>query len=355
MTGTSASDASALIVSSSSNGPEPGRPRSSTTHATLRSRSDRQRLVGGRRRPDLDVVAAEQLGDRVALGGVVLDQQQRAHGPLGELLDALQHRVERLCGQRLLAGSRPRRPPCCRAAGPPPDTTCTGMWRVSGCRFRCCRSTMPSTSGRPRSSTIASGRNSSASARPASPVNAAQHAVAARPRRLDEQRREGAVVLDHQQHAVARRERVAIVAELVRQRLHGRDRHRGLRRVRAAPAGPPVSGRPSTTGSGLEGQEQREGRALAGHALHRQRAAEQPRELARDGEPEAGAAVAAAGRAVGLLEGLEDQRQLVRRDADAGVEHGERREPLGPRRAVARPAGGRATPPRRAGTPARRP
>ncbi len=48
-------------------------------------------------------------------------------------------------------------------------------------------------------------------------------------------------------------------------------------------------------------------------------AAEQRRELAADREAEAGAAVLAAGAGVGLLERLEDQPLLLRRDADAGV------------------------------------
>ena len=43
------------------------------------------------------------------------------------------------------------------------------------------------------------------------------------------------------------------------------------------------------------------------------------RELAADREAEAGAAVLAAGAGVGLLEGLEDDLLLLRRDADAGV------------------------------------
>ena len=48
-------------------------------------------------------------------------------------------------------------------------------------------------------------------------------------------------------------------------------------------------------------------------------AAEQARDLAADRQAEAGAAVLAAGGAVGLLERLEDDLLLVRRDADAGV------------------------------------
>jgi len=55
--------------------------------------------------------------------------------------------------------------------------------------------------------------------------------------------------------------------------------------------------------------------------------AEQTCDLAADREPEAGPAVAAARRPVRLLEGLEDQAELVVGDADACVldrelEHG---------------------------------
>ena len=58
---------------------------------------------------------------------------------------------------------------------------------------------------------------------------------------------------------------------------------------------------------------------LPGVALDVDLAAEQARDLAADREPEAGAAVLAAGGAVGLLERLEDELLLVLRDADAGV------------------------------------
>src|SRR5215211_6707448 len=48
-------------------------------------------------------------------------------------------------------------------------------------------------------------------------------------------------------------------------------------------------------------------------------AAHQLDELARDGQAEAGAAVAARGRRVGLGEGLEQATDRVARDPDAGV------------------------------------
>ena len=79
-------------------------------------------------------------------------------------------------------------------------------------------------------------------------------------------------------------------------------------------------------GAGVAGRQvEREGAALVGRAHDLDRAAEQTRDLAADGEPEPGAAVLAAGRAVGLLEGLEDELLLLERDADARVLHREAR------------------------------
>ena len=77
------------------------------------------------------------------------------------------------------------------------------------------------------------------------------------------------------------------------------------------------------------GQVERERAAPVDLALDVDLAAEQPRDLAADREAEAGAAVAPARRSVGLLERLEDQAQLVPRDADAGVLDGEPDHRLG--------------------------
>ncbi len=54
-------------------------------------------------------------------------------------------------------------------------------------------------------------------------------------------------------------------------------------------------------------------------ALEPDATAHHAHELLADGEPEPGAAVASRGRAVGLGEGVEDARALLRGDADAGV------------------------------------
>src|SRR5205085_11647449 len=68
---------------------------------------------------------------------------------------------------------------------------------------------------------------------------------------------------------------------------------------------------------------ERERRADARLARHADLAAEQPRDLAADGEAEARAAVLARGRCIGLLERLEDDALLLLGDADAGVDDAE--------------------------------
>ena len=66
-------------------------------------------------------------------------------------------------------------------------------------------------------------------------------------------------------------------------------------------------------------QVQRERAALVGRADQRQLAAKQARQFAADRQAEARAAVLAARAAIGLLEGLEDDLLLFRRDSDARV------------------------------------
>ena len=62
-----------------------------------------------------------------------------------------------------------------------------------------------------------------------------------------------------------------------------------------------------------------EGAALADHAVDPDPAAHHAHQAPRDGQPQPGAAVAARRGGVGLLEGLEDERLLFRRDADPRV------------------------------------
>ena len=67
-----------------------------------------------------------------------------------------------------------------------------------------------------------------------------------------------------------------------------------------------------------------EGASFAQGTLHRDVAAQPSGELARNGEAEAGASVAAVSGAVGLAEGFEDYLLLICGDADAAVTHRER-------------------------------
>ena len=80
--------------------------------------------------------------------------------------------------------------------------------------------------------------------------------------------------------------------------------------------------------------------ARAGCADQANLPAEQPGQFAADRQPKACAAVFAAGAAVGLLKGLEDDLLLVRCDANAGVTHRERQHGFGAvkRRVVGTPA-----------------
>ena len=128
-----------------------------------------------------------------------------------------------------------------------------------------------------------------------------------------------AVVLDHQHGLFADHEAVVVLA-FQRQigggvRLGvGADVHRFRRRRPGT-----VLGLLALPGVPL-GQVEHEGGAGAGAvAVQADFAAQQTRQLPRDGQPQAGAAVFAAGGAVGLLEGLEDQLLLVLGDAHAGV------------------------------------
>src|SRR5689334_4728478 len=125
-------------------------------------------------------------------------------------------------------------------------------------------------------------------------------------RRVVEQAGERLVVLDDQERAVAGRDVVPVITGVLddHRRLGGRDRNRAAdrtergRRRRRPPAG----------GAGAERRRQVEGEraALPCRALQLDLAAQQQRQLAADRKTQPGAAVLAAGAAVGLLERLED-------------------------------------------------
>ena len=63
--------------------------------------------------------------------------------------------------------------------------------------------------------------------------------------------------------------------------------------------------------------------ALVRFALHPEATAHQGDQPRRDGQPQAGAAILAGRRAIGLLEGVEDRLLSIRRNADARIAHGE--------------------------------
>ena len=80
---------------------------------------------------------------------------------------------------------------------------------------------------------------------------------------------------------------------------------------------------------GFERDVERERRPFTGPRPHLQLAAQQPRDFAADREAETRAAIFAAGRAVGLLERLEDELLLVLGNADARIGDGDFDRTLG--------------------------
>jgi hypothetical protein len=82
-------------------------------------------------------------------------------------------------------------------------------------------------------------------------------------------------------------------------------------------------GRTPCQALGAAWQADREDRALVRLAHHRDLAAHHARQLAGDGEAEAGSPEALGGRGIGLAELLEQFRLLLGRHADAGVRYGE--------------------------------
>ena len=198
-----------------------------------------------------------------------------------------------------------------------PETMCTGMCRVAGWRLSRSSTVQPSSTGRLMSSTIASGRNSRASA---GRCRHAARRVLEAPLAGDLELGAGevGVVLDDQDDAVAVLDRLAVVVDLARSRA-GSDRARLVAvvarrgRGRARRDGVEQLGRRRRR-RGLDvllRQEERERASLARLGLDVDLAAEQPRDLPADREAEPGSAVAAARRPVRLLERLEDQAQLV--------------------------------------------
>src|SRR5262249_48312758 len=131
---------------------------------------------------------------------------------------------------------------------------------------------------------------------PDGPARGDDRLEAARVRRVDQHLREARIVLDHEQYAVVRRELGAVVPDELFGGERDRDRRFGPRQEvisdsHARPADP------AWRGLRLRHVEL-ERAALGGSADDRDLAAEHARDLAADGEAEAGAAVLAAGAAV---------------------------------------------------------
>ena len=167
---------------------------------------------------------------------------------------------------------------------------------------------------------MAAGRNCRARDSPVGPFHGDDALETFVPRQAEEDARVMRVILDDEQHGIAVHDGVAVVLDVLlardgqdgeRARLRAAFRRRWGRWSRVVRAGV------------VQRQVERESAALAVDAGELDFAAEQDGQLAADGEAQAGAAVFARGAGVGLLEGLEDEPLLLRRDADAGVLDGE--------------------------------
>ena len=122
-------------------------------------------------------------------------------------------------------------------------------------------------------------------------------------------------------HEGAQRGQVMAALRLAAHALQQCRQRQGAGLVRLAP-GHPQPHRPGLVAC-LAGQRQRqvqrEARAHAGNRLGHHVATHQPGQVTADRQAQAAAAEAAGGRRIGLLEGLEDGGQRLRRHADAGV------------------------------------
>ena len=199
----------------------------------------------------------------------------------------------------------------------------------AGSCLRRSRTTQPSMSGRRRSSVMAAGWSSCASSRAASPYEVVTALKPISCALSTQDAGEPGLVLDDQEDPVAGLDRVAVVAADLGLGGTAGEPPRGDGRSARARRGPARGARPSAAGGRaadghvVQRQVEGEGAPLAERALDPDLAAEQPGDLAADRQAQARAAVLPAGPRVGLLERLEDDPQLVRRDADPRVGHRE--------------------------------
>ena len=216
----------------------------------------------------------------------------------------------------------PRARPCWRSSSS--VTICTGMCRVAGSRFRWLKH-RPAQHVRQEHVERDGGRPVLADEVERVRAGAGhQHLEAVGARQVDDDARIARIVLDDQHHRVVGLQVGAVVGNADDGGLrpaHGDERRtRRARRVGARRDLRVASSRERSSEPDVaQRQVQRERAAGAGRALQRDLAAQQAGELAADREAQPGAAVLAAGARVRLLERLEDELLLLRRNADARI------------------------------------
>ena len=202
------------------------------------------------------------------------------------------------------------------------EMICTGMCRVSGSSLRLLSTVQPSMSGRKISRVMAVGRYWRASDERLVAAHGDEALESLVPRQAEQHARVMRIVLDDQQDRDRRPSTLSRSScdALFARRPAAREQ-RGRQGMRSRGAGQLRRSRPpGRAGPGVvQRQVERERAAFIRHAGQPDLAAEQRGQFARDGEAQAGAAVFARGAGVRLLERLEDEPLLFRRDADAGV------------------------------------
>ena len=150
--------------------------------------------------------------DAHLLGRIVLDDEQLLAPRHGEILDARQCLAQAFDRGRL--GNERER--AAREAVLPvlvQRDICTGIWRVSGSCFSWLNTVQPSMSGRKTSSETAVGLNSRGELERVGAAHGNQHLEAVVVRKIDDDARVMRVVLDDQQHRIARLDVVAVVGD----------------------------------------------------------------------------------------------------------------------------------------------
>src|SRR6516225_5227225 len=135
-------------------------------------------------------------------------------------------------------------------------------------------------------------------------------------RQISQDARVMGIVFDDQQYRVSGLENLAVVWELFHRHLGQPNRRESRSSRRVYCRGKRDHRRRAHT---FDRQEEREGAADPRSAAQLDLAAKQVGQLATNREPEPGAAKPAVGAGVGLLERLEDDFLLFRRDADTRI------------------------------------